>query len=300
MSVLAVDIGGTKLAVAIVDRDGHLVRSATAPTPPDPWPALQGLLEEVVGDEPLSGVGIGCGGPFSWPDGRVSPLNIPGWRDFPLRAQLAQRYPGVPVRLHNDAVCMAVGEHFRGAARGIDDALGMVVSTGIGGGLILGGRLLDGPSGNAGHVGHLVAEPAGPACACGGRGCLEAVASGPSTVAWARARGCEAEDGRALAARAAEGDPIADAALARAGAAVGRAAASTAALLDLRLVVVGGGLAQSGPPFWDPLTAAFTAQAQLAYLSGARVLPAELGPSAGLVGAAALVLAGERYWSPAA
>ncbi|GAA3111695.1 hypothetical protein GCM10020001_033010 [Nonomuraea salmonea] len=127
---------------------------------------------------------------MSWPDGEVSPLNIPGWRRFPLRARLAEQFPSLPVRLHNDAVCLAVAEHWLGAGRGSRDMLGMVVSTGVGGGLILGGRLAHGRTGNAGHIGHVVVEPHdGPRCTCGGHGCLEAVARGPALTSWALANG---------------------------------------------------------------------------------------------------------------
>lgn len=297
MPVLALDVGGTKLAAALVGDDGALVRTARTATPSDPWPACVALLEQVRAGTPVEGVGVGCGGPMDWSAGVVSPLNLPAWRAFPLGAALAEQYDGAPVRVHNDAVCVAVGEHWRGAGQGVDDLLGMVVSTGVGGGLVLGGRLVDGPSGNAGHVGHVVVEPDGPVCGCGGRGCLEAVARGPAVVASARAQGSTAPDGAALAALARDGDPVASAALDRAGAAVGRAVASAAALLDLRLVVVGGGLAQSGPPLWEPLQRAFAAHARLAFLDGARVVPASLGAGAGLVGAAALLLAGEQYWS---
>ncbi|MDT7537293.1 MAG: glucokinase, partial [Actinomycetota bacterium] len=187
MSVLAIDIGGTKMAAGIVDADGSIIRRArTATVPDDPWPEFAQMLDRLVDGESIEGVGIGCGGPMTWPAGDVSPLNIPGWRDFPLRARLADRYPGVPVRLHNDAVAFAAAEHWKGAGQGVDDMIGMVVSTGVGGGLVLGGRIVDGASGNAGHIGHVVADPDGPVCACGGRGCLEAFARGPATVAWAR------------------------------------------------------------------------------------------------------------------
>src|SRR5690606_29509347 len=108
------------------------------------WGALCGLIDEVGAPEDLVGVGVGCGGPMIWPAGEVSPLNIPGWRNFPLRERLSRRFPGLPVRIHNDAVCLAVAEHWRGAGRGSANMLGMVVSTGVGGGLILGGRLIDG------------------------------------------------------------------------------------------------------------------------------------------------------------
>lgn len=297
MPVLALDVGGTKLAAALVDDDGAVRRAARVPTPADPWRAVQQLLDEVRGDALVDGVGAGCGGPMEWPAGVVSPVNMPSWQAFPLRDRLRAHVPGVPVRVHNDAVCVAVGEHWRGAGTGVDDLLGMVVSTGVGGGLVAAGRLVDGPSGNAGHVGHVVVEPDGPVCGCGGRGCLEAVARGPAVVAWAQERGCAAQDGRALAALAAQGDALAGAAFARAGRALGVAIASAVSLLDLPLVVVGGGLAQAGPPLWEPLQAAFAEHARLSFTSGARVVPAALGEQAGLVGAAALVLAGGRYWS---
>jgi glucokinase len=298
MSVLAIDIGGTKMAAAIVDADGAVVRRDRTPTvPTDPWPGFAEMLDVLVDGEPIEGVGIGCGGPMTWPAGEVSPLNIPGWRGFPLRARLTERYPGVPVRLHNDAVAFAAAEHWRGAAQGVNDMIGMVVSTGVGGGLVLGGHVVDGASGNAGHIGHVVADPDGPMCVCGGRGCLEAIARGPATVAWAQERGSTAVDGPSLARLAADGDDVASAALARSGRAVGSVVGSVAALLDVRVVVVGGGLSQSGPAFWDPLQEAFDEQARLPYLAGARVVPPALGGDAGLVGAAALVLAGDRYWS---
>ena len=108
----------------------------------------------------------------------VSPLNIHAWRDFPLRERLTTAL-GLPVAVDNDAKALALGEGWLGAARGVDDYLAMVVSTGVGGGIVLDGRLLDGHDGNAGHIGHVVVEPEGRACVCGGRGCLEAEASGP-------------------------------------------------------------------------------------------------------------------------
>jgi glucokinase len=287
--VLALDVGGTKLAAALVDDDGALLRTARRDTPAEPWPACTALLEEVRRGMPVEGVGAGCGGPMRWPQGVVSPLNLPSWRDFPLRDALAEHYPGVPVRVHNDAVCVALGEHARGAGRGVPDLLGVVVSTGVGAGVVLGGRVLDGPTGSAGHLGHVVVEPDGPLCGCGGHGCLEAVARGPAVVAWARERGSPARDGRALAALAADGDGVALAALARAGRALGLALAGAAALLDLRLAVVGGGLSQAGPALWDPLHEAVARHARLPFTAGLRVVPAELGQQAGLVGAAALV-----------
>lgn len=290
MTVLAVDVGGTKLAAARVDRD--LGGVARVPTSADPWGALTGLLDPLV--EGVDGIGVGCGGPMTWPGGVVSPLNIPAWRDgFPLRDRLAARY-GVPVRLLNDAICVAVGEHWRGGW-GTDDLLGMVVSTGVGGGLVLGGRAVVGVTGNAGHIGHVVVDPDGPDCPCGARGCLEAVARGPAVVAWAAARGSSARDGRELAAWAAGDDPVAVEAFTRAGRALAVGIVSAAALLDVEVVVVGGGVSQV-PALWTALRAELAVRARLGFLAGLRVEPAALGQEAGLLGAAALLLAGDRYW----
>ena len=285
MTTLDVDIGGTKLAACL--DGGDITR---VPTASDPWAALTGLLDPLA--KGVDAIGVGCGGPMEWPSGVVSPLNIPDWRDgFPLRDRLAERY-GVPVRVHNDAVCMAVGEHAHGGW-GVEDLLGVVVSTGVGGGVISDGRLLEGARGNAGHVGHVVVEPEGPPCGCGGRGCAEAVARGPALVAWAAAQGCEATDGESLAAQAASGHPIAVAAFERAGRAVGLALASAAAVLDVRVVVVGGGLALV-PQLWPPMQKAFKAHARLSYLRDLSVVPAALGQRSGLAGAAALF--DDRYW----
>lgn len=285
-AVLAVDVGGTKLAACVGDRP---VR--TVPTGPDPWGALTALLDPLAGG--VTAIGVGAGGPMVWPAGVVSPLNIPAWRTgFPLRSRLAERY-GVPVRLHNDAVCMAVGEHARGGW-GVDDLLGIVVSTGVGGGIVSQGRLLDGARGNAGHIGHVVVEPEGPSCACGGRGCLEAIARGPALVAWAAAQGCGVADGPGLAAAAASGHPVALAAFERAGRAVGIGIASVAAVLDVRVVVVGGGIARV-PQLWPAMRRSVEEHARLTYLRDLSVVPAALGQRAGLVGAAALWE--DRYWS---
>jgi glucokinase len=311
---LALDIGGTKIAAGVVEPGGRVVTLARIPTPRGldserVWRALEALFMQVLAKAGLSdpsvlaGVGCGCGGPMEWPAGLVSPLNLPAWRGFPLRDRLAQRLPGLPVRVHNDAICMAAAEHWCGAGRGHANMLGMVVSTGVGGGLVLDGRLINGASGNAGHIGHIVVDPEdGPVCGCGGRGCVEGIARGPALVQWAQARGwrpgqrdASAKD---LADDAAHGHPVGLAAMRRAGRALGIAIASATSLCDLEVVSVGGGLSQAGPLLFDPLTEAFRAHARLDFTRQARVVPAALGQSAGLVGAAALIFAAERYWTP--
>ncbi|MQA01585.1 MAG: ROK family protein [Streptosporangiales bacterium] len=311
--VLAIDVGGTKLAAGVVDRRGRLVVSARKPTPQGRrvtadtiWRTLGTLVEEVLdeyGRRPnFAGVGVGCSGPMTWPAGEVSPLNIPAWRDFPLRKLIAERFPRAAVRLHNDAVTMAVGEHWRGAGQGVTEMLGIVVSTGVGGGMILGGELVDGASGNAGHVGHIVVDPQGPDCPCGGRGCLEAVAAGPALVRWAQERDWRAGQRRRPTARdlstdAARGHEVATAALRRGGEALGVAVASATALCDFEVVAVGGGLAQAGPLLFGPAEEAFRSHAGMDFTQKVRIVPAALGQQAGLVGAAGLVLAGNTYWN---
>ncbi|MBT2213911.1 ROK family protein [Actinomadura sp. NEAU-AAG7] len=306
---LAVDIGGTKLAAALVGPGGRVLAYERAATPRDVdgeglWRTLAALLDGLVagaGSPPLAGVGVGCGGPMAWPAAEVSPLNIPAWRGFPLRARFRGRYPGLPVRVHNDAICVAIAEHWRGAGRGRGNVLGMVVSTGVGGGLVLAGRLVDGASGNAGHIGHVIVDPDGPPCECGGRGCLEAVARGPGLAAWAREQGWRRDGpdatGVELAADARRGHPIAVAAMRRAGRALGIAIASATHLCDLEVVAVGGGLSQAGALLFDPLEEAFRAHARMDFARGVRIVPAALGQPAGLIGAAALIHAGERYWN---
>jgi glucokinase len=309
---LAVDVGGTKLAAGLVEPGGRVLTWAQVPTPPgldaeQLWRTLEALITDVLvsaGVAPaadLAGCGCGCGGPMDWPAGVVSPLNIPGWRGFPLRARLSERLGKIPVRVHNDAICLVAAEHWRGAGRGRDNVLGMVVSTGVGGGLVLDGRLIKGASGNAGHIGHIAVDPdTGPLCGCGARGCTEAIARGPALVQWAQAEGWRPDQrdatAKELAADAALGHPIGLAGMRRAGRALGIAIASATTLCDLEVVSVGGGLSQAGALLFDPLEEALRAHARLEFTHQVRVVPAALGQSAGLVGAAALIFAADRYW----
>jgi glucokinase len=310
--VLAIDVGGTKVAAGLVEPGGRLASWAQTETPrgleaEQLWRTLEVLCERLLAEarvDPrtgLAGVGCGCGGPMEWPAGVVSPLNIPAWRSFPLRGRLQERFPAIPVRLHNDAVCMAVGEHWRGAGRGRRTMLGIVVSTGVGGGLVLDGRLINGATGNAGHIGHVVVDPGGPGCVCGGRGCLEAIARGPALAAWAQGKGWRPGQSpvtaKDLADDAAQGHPVGIAALRRAGGALGIAIASATHLCDLEVVAIGGGLAQAGPLLFDPLEEALRTHAGLDYARNVPVVAAALGQSAGLIGAAALIFAADRYWA---
>lgn len=295
---LVLDIGGTKIAAGLVDAEGILLQQNRQLTPRsadahEVWTAAETAIVEVLaaaGGE-VSGVGISSAGPIRLTDGTISPVNIGAWRGFPVVERVAAAVPGVPIRLAGDGLCMALGEHWRGAGQGAAFMLGMVVSTGIGGGLVLDGAPYGGRTGNAGHVGHVVVDVGGPECACGGRGCVEAIASGPHLVSWAREQGWNGTDAKNLAEAAAVGDAIALRAFSRGAEAIAAMVASVAAVCDLDLVVIGGGVAKAGPVLFDPLHAALRRYAGLDFITGLRVVPAALGGEAGLVGAAALLRA---------
>jgi glucokinase len=187
---------------------------------------------------------------------------------------------------------MALAEHWLGAGRGANFLLGMVVSTGVGGGLVLDGVPYHGRTGNAGHVGHVVVEPDGQPCPCGGRGCVETVASGPWMTRWALANGWPGPpgaDAATLADAADAGDPVAQHAFHRGATALAAMIASVGAVCDLDLVVIGGGVANSGRILFDPLRTALANYTGLSFIRGLQVVPAALGGDAGLIGAAALV-----------
>jgi glucokinase len=294
-SVLAVDIGGTKLAAALVRPDGRLGPLATRPTPKgdaeEVFAALAAVATEAIGGEEVSGAGIGSAGPLDAIAGTVSPVNIPGWRGFPVRDRLAALLGGRPVVLANDAVAGAMGEYHHGAGRGVRAMLGMVVSTGVGGGLILDGRVYAGATGNAGHIGHTVVDLGGDPCPCGARGCVETITSGPAMVRWALARGWSgsADTGVALAASARDGDSVALAAFDRSARALAAAISSAAALCDLDRVVIGGGVARAWDLLEPPLTAAMADYAGLAFVRRVEIVRSALDGRAGLLGVAALV-----------
>jgi len=285
IDVLAIDIGGTKVEAALVDEDGTLRSRHRRPSPADDgadmWTAVFQVADGALRDLPSGSVGpkvigVGCGGPMTHGGELLSPLNIGGWRDEPVAQRLAERY-GVPAFVDNDAKALALAEGWRGAAVGHSNYLAMVVSTGVGGGIVLNGSLLDGTDGNAGHIGHLVVEPDGRRCACGSQGCLEAEASG-TAIAEITGRPAVVADGAMRR---------------RCGLLVGRAAASVASLLDLRLVCVAGSVALGyGAEFFDAAQAEADARARISFARGVRIVPAGCGGEGPLVGAAAVGLRG--------
>jgi glucokinase len=277
--VLAVDIGGTKMAAALVDATGRMLWSRRAPTPSTGpgdaevmWSALTGLLGGAPPEPKPRAVGVGCGGPMEDGNETVSPLNIAGWRSFPLRRRLAE-HTGLVVHVDNDAKALALAEGMWGGAAGRDNYLSMVVSTGVGGGVVVDGRLLDGRTWNAGHIGHVIVNPGGRQCACGAFGCLEAEASGTAVQAMTGRPAAEA------------GPDVVE----RVGRLVGRAIGSVANLLDLELATVAGSVALGyGAPFFEAAQTELSATACLPYSRGCRVVPSPMGPDGPIKGAAAV------------
>jgi glucokinase len=298
--IAALDIGGTKIAGALVDPDGQLLVRALRPTPArEDGATVMRAVDEVIAELRAApqwpaavAVGIGSAGPVDASVGTVSPVNVPGWRDYPLVAGVTEAVGGLPVVLTGDGVAIAAAEHWLGAARGHDNAVCMVVSTGVGGGLVLGGRVYPGPTGNAGHIGHISVDLDGDPCPCGSRGCVERIASGPNIArralesGWRPPAGAE-PTAAAVADSARAGDPVALASFDRAAQALAAGIAATANLVELGIVVIGGGVAGAGPLLFDPLRAHLARYATLSFTSGMKVVPALLGTDAGLVGAAA-------------
>lgn len=276
---LALDLGGTKLAAGLVDRSGALGPTMILPTPvtSDPevlFSAVEELIAWGLATSPRAPVvcGVSAAGPMTPQGELVSPLNMVAWRNFPLRERLAERM-GIPVHVDNDAKALALGEGWQGSARGVANFMAMVVSTGVGGGIVLDGRLLDGRLGNAGHVGHVMVVPDGNLCGCGARGCLEAEASG---TAIAKITGQPAELG---------GPGV----VARTGEMVGRGVASVANLCDLDLILVAGSVALGyGEPFFAAAQDALSRGSRLDHSKEARIMPGGLGKDGPLVGAGAV------------
>jgi glucokinase len=300
---LAVDFGGTKVEAALVDADGRLVPDSRFRRPTGRTATVADLEASVGGvvrdalatlpsDARIVGVGIGCAGPIDRVRGLVSPLNVPDWRDYPMRdfiaTQVREAGLDVPVTLEMDGVAITMAEHWVGAAQGVDNVMGMVVSTGIGGGLIVGGRVITGPTGNAGHIGHVEVGEIRGEDTFGNPYALEAMASGPHTVAWARRHGFTGTTGEELAAAYAAGDEVAHEAIARTGRAVGHAIASATALLDLELVAIGGGFSHSTPDLFTHMRAVIE-EHYFPFVRKVRIVPSGLSSEGPLIGAAALI-----------
>ncbi|GAA3037459.1 ROK family protein [Microbacterium dextranolyticum] len=296
---LAIDLGGTKVEAALVDEEGRILagtrtREATGAAAASDRSVLERALSAVIARcralpewSQVTAAGIGSAGPIDIGAGTIAPINLPAAHGMPIVAFVAEQSGLENVALRLDGTCIALAELWLGAAHGTSDAIVFVVSTGVGGGIVSGGRLVAGASGNAGHIGQVVVSEIvdGDAAAS----TVEQLASGPHIVAWARAQGWAGSTGEELADAYRRGDELARAAVARSARAIGVGLAGAATLLDLELAVVGGGFSFVADDFTEQIEASVRAAAVNAYAANLRVVRAGLGGDAPLIGAAALV-----------
>ncbi len=292
---VGVDLGGNNLRAAVVD-DRLTVRvRIRRPTGERAVDGVLRALEEAVehlgrsAEGPIAGVGLGFAGLVDSRRGRVVEApNFPGWEGVPIGPLLEDRL-GVPVHVENDVNAIAAGEHRLGAARGLRDALVLTLGTGVGGGLVLGGRLRRGPDGTAGEVGHMPVFPGGRRCTCGGTGCLEVYASATAVEAACRRVRPDLAGGSEFSRAARAGDPTLRRIFARAGRAVGIVVAGLVNVLNLEMLVVGGGLAGA----WDLMEPAARRELERRAfgLPGRRlrIRPWALGDDAGPLGSVLLL-----------
>jgi glucokinase len=293
----AIDFGGTKTSLAVVDAGGGVLRQVVLPTPPRPSPAEVAALFRAAWTDLTAGLpghllprtaGLAAPGPADAAAGVLRRAFDWGWRDVPLAA-LAAGATGVSVRLENDVNCCALAEMRFGAAAGHPDFAWVQFSTGVGGAVVAGGRLLRGASGLAGEIGHVVLDEGGPPCPCGRRGCVEALCSGPA-VARRHAQVGGRGDAAAAFRGAAAGDPRAAALVAAVCRDVGRALAIVGNLLDPGLIVLGGGVTASLRHHLPAIGAEMRSRLLAAPLRSLELRPTALGADAALLGAAALAL----------
>lgn len=299
--ILACDFGGTKLSAAVIERvaltlpkaewRGHMRRfSPPEATAESDIEMMLAMSRDLLAGERPSAVGISFGGPVDYRSGVVRlSHHVPGWENVPLRQQFAAAFQA-PVRVDNDANVAALGEWRFGAGRGVADLLYVTVSTGVGGGWILGGRPYRGANGMAGEIGHTVVDPNGPLCLCGKRGCVERLASGPymaQDVAATRGLPTAQVTGKLVAEWAAAGEETAVAVLERGAKSLGIGLGNAANLLNPNRIVLGGGVTKSGARWWELVrqTARVTALPEVKF----EVVLAALGDDAPLWGAAALM-----------
>jgi len=295
--VLAVDIGGTKVDAALVSVEGEVERASVARRPTGREAdraqiaryvreAAVAALAAVPGAR-VGALGVGSAGPVDLPSRSVSPLNLPLAAGLEIDEVLDGLVDG-PIHLALDGTCIALAEHWRGALVGCDDAMAIVVSTGVGGGFVLGGQPVRGASGNAGHLGQIFVRTIDDGEVVAST--LEAVAAGPGTVAWARAQGWDGLTGLDLAASHTAGDDIAVRAVRRSATAVGQAIAAAATLCDLEAVAIAGGFSQVAPDYIDQVRTAAQAASLHAYARRCRIVGSGLDGDGPLLGAAALAL----------
>lgn len=303
-----IDIGGTKIAGAVVAADGTVLSEARVISPATESAAIEaaaaGLIARFAQEHPIASVGVGAAGYVDETRSEVRFAPNIAWRHEPLGRDLAELV-GLPVVVENDANAAAWGEFRFGAGRDVDDQLMVTVGTGVGGGIIVGGRLLRGAFGAAAEIGHLRLVPQGRLCGCGNHGCFEQYASGSALVRSTREEAAgstlardlveraggdpAAITGPMITAAAQDGDRFAREQFATLGHWLGGGIASLVAVLDPAVVVIGGGVSEAGDLLLDPIREAFAHELTgRGYRPEAQIRPAELGNRAGVIGAADL------------
>lgn len=288
--ILGIDIGGTKTAVGVFDYDGELLSSDSVLNPKtkdaeEVWKSMTDLIDKVSAPymDNIVVCGVGAAGPMTAKGKTITPANIESWDRFPLRERLEQHIKR-PAFIEDDCKALALGEGWKGAAQDQSHYMSMVVSTGVGGGLVLDGRLLHGSELQAGHIGHMILEPGGELCGCGNRGCLESIASGPALK---RKFGIAPEEAT-LEMKHFCAEKIA------------QSIEMVASLLDIRLVTIGGSVALGfGEEFFSHAQKTYDEMTQVEFARGLKIIPSGLGKSGGLISAARVGKLGYRgvLWS---
>ena len=297
--VLAVDIGATKIGLALVDQSLELIKTTefliAGHSSDSLWSEIEyhssSMMSVYQGH--VLGIGIGSAGPINIEEGKISPVNISVWRDFPIVEKLKSSFRLDNVALRGDATAFTHAEHVLGAGQGLSNLLGMVVSTGVGGGIIINHQIFLGESFNASFVGHQSINNDGDLCTCGRRGCVEMYSSGPRMVLMAKSLGWK---GGAtfmdLAESARRGEYAAREAINQGANALAIGIVNTLAVLDIQHVVVGGGVSQAGEVFWEPLRKHVAQESSYVGFLKDKILirPAKLVKESGLIGSALAVL----------
>lgn len=310
-SIIAVDLGGTQVRVARCEPSGKIIDRVAQPANADQgfdavFARVVDGIRQMTKGERVRGIGLGAPGPLDpWQGVILAAPNLGGVINFPLKARLEKEF-GVPVFIDNDANLAALGEQRFGAGQGVAHLIYITISTGIGGGIIADGKLFYGARGFAGEVGHQTLDAYGPRCNCGNVGCLEALAAGPAIIRYARTalrngRHSKLRDqvgidldkltGAMITQAARDGDALAKEIYARAGFFIGLGLGNLLHHFDTQLFVLGGGVALNA---WDliypPMLQVFDQYTMPSMRRGVRIVPAQLGDDAGLLGAVALVL----------
>lgn len=311
---IGIDVGGTNVKIALVDENGKIIYSNSVPTYAQMGyeytvnnikQAIRDLMKETNTEaKDIQGIGFDFPGQVDYKTGvvKLAP-NIPGWVNVPI-AQMIEDEFHIPTRIDNDVRCAALGEMNFGAGRGCENFICITVGTGIGSGLVINGKLVRGAANAAGEIGHIKLQSVGgPICGCGDTGCLEAFASGPSIVAMAQEylkggkstkfremAGAEGEITPYIVAKAAEaGDPVAKRIFTIIGEYIGIGLTSVINLLNPERVIIGGGVAEAGDLLLEPIRKTIKERAMVVAGSSVEIVPAELGNSAGVIGASMLI-----------